>query len=227
LGEKWYHSRWQKFGEKNLLYFEATPDYLYLADAPERIAAYNPEMKFICLVRDPVKRAYSAYNMNKFHVANRREIFIRDYFTPREANIEKYFQKMFFHPSGFPSFEEFIKDEMEIISTGDNNQPHPNFIRMGLYLQQFERYYKFFPKDRFIIFENKELENNTARVLDEICRFIGVNPVEWNEELIHKKHGVVEYYDKLNPDTSEMLYKFFKPYNEAFFAHVRKTFEWT
>ena len=38
---------------------EATPIYLYWPNALERIAAYNPVMRLIVMLRDPVERAWS------------------------------------------------------------------------------------------------------------------------------------------------------------------------
>ena len=40
---------------------EASPLYLYHPEAAGRIHAYNPEMKLIVLLRNPVERAYSSY----------------------------------------------------------------------------------------------------------------------------------------------------------------------
>ncbi|MCO5156624.1 MAG: sulfotransferase [Aquamicrobium sp.] len=42
---------------------EATPKYIYSGTAMKRIADYNPSMKIIMLVRDPVERAYSQWKM--------------------------------------------------------------------------------------------------------------------------------------------------------------------
>ena len=42
---------------------EATPKYIYKSAAMKRIADYNPRMKIIMLVRDPVERAYSQWKM--------------------------------------------------------------------------------------------------------------------------------------------------------------------
>ena len=38
---------------------EATPIYIYWPEALERIRAYNPDIKLILLLRDPIERTYS------------------------------------------------------------------------------------------------------------------------------------------------------------------------
>ena len=40
---------------------EASTEYLYFAEVPKRIQQYNPSMKMIVLLRNPIERAYSAY----------------------------------------------------------------------------------------------------------------------------------------------------------------------
>src|SRR5262245_35984407 len=40
---------------------EATPDYLYVAEAAINIARELPEARFVVILRNPVDRAYSAY----------------------------------------------------------------------------------------------------------------------------------------------------------------------
>ena len=44
---------------------EASPVYLYWKPTIARIHQYNPAMKFILLLRDPVDRAYSSWNMQR------------------------------------------------------------------------------------------------------------------------------------------------------------------
>ena len=69
-----YHGAWLKKAdrfESGKLYFEASPDSCFLRggagksffDPLPRIKAYNPEIKIIVLLRDPVERFYSEWNM--------------------------------------------------------------------------------------------------------------------------------------------------------------------
>jgi hypothetical protein len=56
-----YHARFNPTARKRLL-GEATPIYMYWEPAPQRIQRYNPAMKLILLLRNPVTRAYSHWN---------------------------------------------------------------------------------------------------------------------------------------------------------------------
>src|SRR5207342_3103643 len=44
---------------------ESTPSYMYWPDAPKRICQYNPGMKFVFLLRNPILRAFSHWNMQR------------------------------------------------------------------------------------------------------------------------------------------------------------------
>src|SRR6266478_3235889 len=59
---KKYHARFQPESRHRVI-GEATPIYMYWNSAPYRIWNYNLEMKWILVLRNPVERAYSAWNM--------------------------------------------------------------------------------------------------------------------------------------------------------------------
>lgn len=68
LGMAWYTDFFSKYNEEKAV-GEVTPMYLCDPEAPLRIKQILPEVKLIAILRDPVKRAYSHYNMalNKQH----------------------------------------------------------------------------------------------------------------------------------------------------------------
>ena len=69
-GIDWYEAQFSNVADETAI-GEKTPDYLWangdgaeghLADVHKNIHAYNPDLKFIVLMRDPVQRAVSAAN---------------------------------------------------------------------------------------------------------------------------------------------------------------------
>jgi hypothetical protein len=42
----------------NRVYGEATPIYMFVEQVPSRIAQYNPNMKWIIVLRDPILRSF-------------------------------------------------------------------------------------------------------------------------------------------------------------------------
>jgi hypothetical protein len=62
--EKKYLSFFKKGSDKKYL-VDASVSYFTFDDVPKKIKKFNPESKFIIIVRDPYKRAYSHYLMDK------------------------------------------------------------------------------------------------------------------------------------------------------------------
>jgi len=54
-----------KPGVRGRVLGDATPIYMYWEPAPQRMRRYNPAMKLIMLLRNPVTRAYSHWNMER------------------------------------------------------------------------------------------------------------------------------------------------------------------
>jgi hypothetical protein len=63
-GVKWYKNQ---FGEKEKTIGEATRSYLGSIDAPYRIKKTFPNVKLVCILRDPIKRAHSNYLFSRQH----------------------------------------------------------------------------------------------------------------------------------------------------------------
>lgn len=59
-GRAWYRQHFRGADGKGAI-GEISHNYLYSPEAPERIAAMNPDMKLIVCVREPVERAFSDY----------------------------------------------------------------------------------------------------------------------------------------------------------------------
>lgn len=59
-GEEYYHSFFQSHNNEQVS-ASAYVHMLPCQKCPERVKVYNPDMKFIVMLRDPVERAYSAY----------------------------------------------------------------------------------------------------------------------------------------------------------------------
>lgn len=68
LGAAWYESLFEPGQYK--AWGELTTDYMFFPYVVDDLHRYNPEMKIIFLLRNPVDRAYSAYWMWRRHKAN-------------------------------------------------------------------------------------------------------------------------------------------------------------
>ncbi|MEZ4606416.1 MAG: sulfotransferase domain-containing protein [Deinococcales bacterium] len=59
-----YHKLFQVTSQRQIL-GEATPIYMYWRAAPQRMWGYNPKLKLIVILRNPIERAYSHWNMER------------------------------------------------------------------------------------------------------------------------------------------------------------------
>ena len=162
-GIDFYHSHFPLAGNDNKgkISFEATPGYLANPFAPERIFKYNSSLKLIALLREPVKRTFSAWNMYKKYYKDNKNWF-HDWMTRCEEefkcdslvrrNLEK-----------FNFFDLAIKEELLVLE--QNERIEVPILMHGKYCEQFERYFNFFNKSQILILENNEFKLNTITVL--------------------------------------------------------------
>ncbi len=205
---------------RNRLFFEATPDYVYLEEVPGRLYQYNPEACLIFLVREPVSRAISEYNMACRYA-------VEDNLCVREDPCHEYFDFLK-NPEKYP-FSWFIEEEFRRIKETGSYLPSafhfPDFIRHGLYADQLKRYYHYFKPEQILIIEDKELRNHRVETLYLIENFLGIPHYNWKEDkLVNSNVGV--YNQQISADCKEFLKSFFKPWNERFFHMIGRRMDW-
>lgn len=127
---------------------EATPIYLYWPRSLERIAAYNPAMRLIVLLRDPVERAWSHWRMEHFR------------------GVEPL------------SFSEAIRGGRARLFESQPWGYHREFsyVERGFYGEQLERLFALFPRDQALILRSTDLQDHPARTLAQARAFIGAPP---------------------------------------------------
>lgn len=164
-GINYFHSFFSNYKDQKII---ATADVHLLpsATAPERVFKYNPNIKIIVLLRDPVDRAYSAYNYAKKNGWESSDVsFIK--------SIEK---------------EEEIRSNKELIRKNDLL-----YFWNGLYHHHLTNWFNYFPKDSFFIFKDEELRNNAAVKIKELFKFLGISEhKEINTSKEYNKAGNVK-----------------------------------
>lgn len=147
--------------EEGCITGESTPAYLYYESCPQRIWKYNPNIKLIILLRNPIKRAYSHWNMNK--KLDWVEGEFTDVFTLEEASFKK--------------------------SRPFQDKRH-SYLERGYYTEQLRRYYRFFPKQNIHIVKSEDFFSNTSQELMSIYDFLGLKSninIDFDEVNIHNR----------------------------------------
>lgn len=205
-----YHQRFPRGILTRKITFESTPRYLYYPETPKRLFEYNPNLKFIVLLREPVSRAFSAWNMYR-QMAEKpkmKELFLRhEKICPKEKTFSYFIEKP------FPSFFEWIKKEVESIKDGAEFI-EPSIVRRGYYKEQILTYFEFFKQEQFLFVDSKKLLLDTSVVLQEIFSFLELDFVSTANMDLSKRHQR-EYEFTMNEEAKEFLKNHYKKKNKG------------
>jgi hypothetical protein len=174
-----YFSHWN--GER--LLGDARHRNLYLPYVPKRISENAPNARFVAILRNPVRRAMSHW----WHwFARGREHL---YF---EAALE---QDMVRIAAGdeisTPAQIAWYATQLG----ADGKGPHRTYLDTGYYAIQLQRYFEFFPRDRFKIMILEEVVKNPQKHCADLFEFLHVNPAE--AAVI--KYDVANHADSMDP----------------------------
>jgi sulfotransferase family protein len=140
-----YHSHF-RCGPEATVFGEASPIYMYWNNAPERIWNYNPAMKWILILRNPVDRAYSAWNMER----------------KRGAELL--------------SFEQAIDQEAERCREALPLQHRIySYVDRGFYSSQVRRIFNIFGRENCLVLLNDDLQQDHHATLRKIFGFLGLS----------------------------------------------------
>ena len=224
-GHNWYHNHFKSTSNiisNPQITFEASPGYLYYPHVPKRFFEYNPNLKFIIILRDPISRAFSAWNMyRKMHQNPPRVVSDWIKKTNQPEHIEQ-FLNVFFRPKSPPSFDYIVNFELGNIS----NIEHPCILRYGIYVEQIKNYFNFFHPAQFLILEDKMLAENTQKTLDNICQFINLPSHNYDKNSLKTKYNKNEYDTQISKTTLNKLAKFYAPYNKELTDFLKIKFYW-
>lgn len=131
--------------KKNQLCGEATPAYIYSTSVPTRVKLYNPKMKWIIILRHPVSRAFSHWNMQK------------------KRGIEEL------------SFTEAIEKENDRLNSSKVlDKKRFAYLHRSRYSNQIQRLFMNFDKKQCHFLTSESLENNTHNTVVDICDFLNI-----------------------------------------------------
>jgi hypothetical protein len=141
----WYHSFFSPQPSHQFL-GESTPAYMYWYDSPKRIWQYNPKMKLIVILRNPIQRAYSHWNME------------------RSLETEQL------------SFWDALQCERERSREGLPHQHRVySYIDRGFYTEQLRRLWAYFPQEQTLLLRTEELKAHPWEVLGRVHNFLEVD----------------------------------------------------
>lgn len=140
-----YHGNFDRRQLRGRMLGEATPIYMYWSPVPARIHRYNPRMKWVLVLRDPVSRAYSHWNMRRNGGKETRTFLA--------------------------ALRDEIDDRADDIAVPTDRT---GYIARGFYGRQIEAIFRYFSRQQVHVVKSESLKSQPEAVLRRLCRFLGV-----------------------------------------------------
>lgn len=132
--------------EASKLVGETTPIYMYWQTAPKRIYEYNSRIKIVIVLRNPIDRAYSHWNMI------------------RHRGVENL------------SFIEALHAEKQRQAQASPLQSREySYASRGYYTEQLHRIWNRFPREQVLALKYDFLRDEPATAMNTICDFLGIS----------------------------------------------------
>lgn len=156
---------------------ESTPAYLYWQPAMERIWNYNKEIKLVVLLRNPIDRAFSHWNMQR-----ERGYDALDFLDAIRAE------------------EQRQKEAAPLQSR------RFSYVGRGLYGEQLQRVFAYFARDQVKVVRSEDLRSDFSGTMNAIFNFIGAeslrtignkerNPIRYERKITdHERRHVFELF---------------------------------
>jgi hypothetical protein len=122
---------------------------MYLPGIVRQLRAYNPQIKIIAILRNPVERAYSHYLMER-----------------KRGNENLPFWLALLLEKGR------LKNDSAPRSK-DSAHRHWSYMDRGFYSRQLEEIFKSFPQNQVLVISNEGLKANHDRTLNQVFDFLG------------------------------------------------------
>jgi len=164
--------------------FDASPMYLSHPKAPERIARMLPDALCLAVLRDPVDRAYSAWNM--YHR-----------FKDKPRNARHYDPR---------TFEEAVEQELD----GSTLDEAHKYLERGVYLPQLKRYLEQVGEKRLMVARFEQFTADPSLLVNAVLKRIGLRPFPDGHEVFRIRSNARPYASDLPPAIRARLSAFFE-----------------
>jgi hypothetical protein len=207
-GERWYRAFFPLApgtgNGRQVLTGEATPYYLFHPHVPARAHALLPDAKLVVLLRNPVDRAYSQYEHSR-----RAGLETRGF----EEAVEHEFREL-------PAEEERMSENPGYRS---EFHQHRAYVARGRYVEQLERWSRFYPRERMLLMRAEDLFSDPRAVYERTLRFLGLAEYSLAAFDARNQHP---YSSRLLPQTRAWLEDHYRPWNERLSEWTGREIQW-
>ena len=180
--------------------YDITPSYVRRPWIARRIKKQFPDSKLIIVLRNPVDRTYSHYDLStKFGETRTFEDVIEE------------------DMNDIVTWNDDSKDDNYFATKVENSK-----LARGFYAEQLPVWFELFSKNQILIISSEDLASNTKNIMNDIFQFLNLPKYE----ILNTKKVNVSKYSKMNSNTRKKLVTFFKPYNEQLYEFLNSKFDW-
>jgi hypothetical protein len=212
-GEDWYRSHFplesarREFEAEHgrpFLTGEASPSYISSYWASGRMRQLLPDVKLLAVLRNPVDRAYSQFQMSRRQGLEPFERF-------EDATAAE---------------EERLRPELARLST-DPSYQSPDFgawsyLARSRYAEQLERWLAVFPREQFLFLKAEDLFSDPDTTRAAAFDFLGLPP--------YRPDGASRLntasYEAIEPRLRAEYTEYFRPHNERLYELTGVDFGW-
>jgi len=143
--------------DESKLWGKASPQYMCDPNVPERIKAIMPNIKLVAILRDPIDRTRSHYQMGKRRDTEQRSFAeaIKPLVDGNTKQLNGAVANVPDHTEGYQSEEQF----------------YVSWSEYGRVLSEFSKHFK---ADQILILYTEDLESKPQETLDQLLMFIGL-----------------------------------------------------
>jgi hypothetical protein len=156
-GPRWYRSHFPPVASsRGRITGEASPYYLFHPAVPARVAEALPEVRLIALLRDPVARAYSHYQLS-----------VRD--GHEQLDFEEALRA---EP------ERLAGEEERLLADGayrSHAHRHQSYAARGAYAEQLRRWHGHVAPERLLVISSEELFADPGGATGAVLEFLGLD----------------------------------------------------
>ncbi len=228
-GLSWYR---QQFPRGNVS-FDATPSNFYARDAVRRLqAAIQPTQKCVVLLRNPVDRAYSQWQMQQRFLGGQAPTGVtlkKDWELPFMLLMRRQMEAIRDSCGAPPERPHGQAADTYLHCVRADMQYPLEYTYAGLYWVSLRSWQDALPVGQLLILETDEFKAHPVHTLNTVTDFLGLPRFANYPELGLHYNSATSYgpgYSALSSQERAELSAFFQPHNQLLYRMLQRNFGW-
>jgi len=209
-GEDFYYAKYPNLSHaESVITGEACPGYMIYPWTASRVKQILPDVKIIAILRNPVERAFSQYQMyRKLKFVDKWPTFEiqMNYSLPHVNDI-------------INGLEDCREKNLENINCNifTDNWYWSDIFLTSIYAYQLRHWFSEFPRDQFLILQSEQIWSHPQESMARVFKFLGL-PEYGLSDLKPVFEGI--YESKLNNASRLALQNYYREFNEDLYKLV-------